>query len=89
MKRNKFKLLGIIAAVAVIGFSMAGCSDNGGNCPGFGDCRIIFVETSPGSGVFWSTGDGNIFCPSDGCAIRNEDRWDASVVSGATIHCDC
>ena len=30
MKKNKFKLLGIIAAVAVIGLSMAGCGDNGG-----------------------------------------------------------
>ena len=35
MKRNKLKLLGIIAAVAVIGFSMVGC-DNGNNGGGGG-----------------------------------------------------
>jgi len=29
--KNFFKLLGIIALVAVIGFSMAACGDNGGN----------------------------------------------------------
>jgi len=28
--KNKLKLLGIIAAVAVIGFSMTSCGDNGG-----------------------------------------------------------
>jgi len=31
MKKNIFKLLGIIAIVAAIGFSMAGCGDKGGD----------------------------------------------------------
>ena len=38
MMRNKLKLLGIIAAVAVIGFSVMGCGDGAGG--GGGPVRL-------------------------------------------------
>ena len=38
--KSVLKLLGIVAAVAVIGFSMAGCDNNGG-C---GGCYIRIVD---------------------------------------------
>ena len=41
MKRNKLKLLGIIAAVAVIGFSMVGCDNGNGNGGGGGGARGV------------------------------------------------
>jgi len=41
--KNKLKLFGIIAAVALIGFSMVGCDNgngNGGRCDEWGHCRF-------------------------------------------------
>jgi len=83
MKRV-LKLLGIIAVIAVIGFSVIGCDSDGG-C---GGCRLTFVETAPGSGVF--TYDEMRICHDmDDCALRDGTLRAASVISGDTIRCNC
>ena len=53
MKGNKLKLFGIIAAVAVIGFSMASCGDgaNGGGWGGTTSFTVTYHRGNSGAGV--------------------------------------
>lgn len=54
--KNIFKLLGIVAIVAIIGFTMMSCGDK--YCGGSGDC--VKAKTS---GTNWVGGN----CPSTDC----------------------
>jgi len=80
MKRF-FKPFGIIAMVAVIGLSMAGC----GNCPADGNCEVRFASGPFG---YMPTGIPSV-CRNDDCAVFSGERTLASAETGATIRCDC
>ena len=57
--KNTLKFLGIIALIAVIGFSMLACDDgngNGGNDDDNGDTTVTAPLTSPG---LWKVEGGN------------------------------
>jgi len=94
MKKNVLKLVGIVAVVAIIGFSMAGCSNNGGgDCDSLGMCRFAHQDDRLG---FANT------CFSSSCNVRQlSSDYNASGMSitawanaqgftlGTVIDCDC
>jgi len=57
--KNTLKVFGIIAAVAVIGFSVASCGDNGG-CIFDGTCRFNRISLD---------GIGDSFACGFGCRV--------------------
>ena len=77
MKKNKFKLLGIIAAVAVIGLSMIGC-DNG-NVGGGGSLPDALVNT------MWSQDDGSGFIDFDGNDFMHASSSGGGFTGGFSI----
>jgi len=66
--KNTLKVFGIIAAVAVIGFSVASCGGNGG-CVFDGECQFFRAS---------SDGIANTFACGSGCRVgRLMNDWDA------------
>jgi len=83
--KNAIKLLGIIAIVAVIGFSMAACGDDdSGGGGGSGGYAGTYTETSGGEVqiILYAAGNWSFRATNGTGAYMSGDRW---AVSGNTI----
>ena len=68
--KNKLKLLGIIAAVAVIGFSMVGCDNGNGGGGGGIPANLLGTWVENETGDIWVIGNGTIQETQNG-VVRN------------------
>jgi len=84
--KKTIKLIGIIALVAVIGFSMAACGDddNGGGSGGGGGYAGTYTDTGDGEFqiILYAAGNWSFRTTNSTDAYMNGDRW---AVSGNTI----
>ena len=86
MKKNKFKLFGIIAAVAVIGFSMAACEvevNSGGGGRGVPAALLGVWEPTGGGTSFEIVLDSDMY---GGVALRIGDGGSAIEARGNSIY---